>query len=260
MKHIKRKFLFHDRLAKMDFESQPGFELYDPKQMDQDMLKKAGKDRISILQTESGENVFSFIFNNQGTRTIIPIPDFTLVNYNWAYKMNLSRKEAHKKLVENLKDLTNPNETSNTYAYDFQGCSSTCVIMLFSSIECFINESIKSDFIYSVDTGRKTESYNKSQIEKYIPFSDKLKKVLPQIYKGKDFFQHSTKATTHINLLKELRDDIVHVKSDDTGESNVDILKRLLLFNYDAAFDSVFKMFNYYRDGFIEECPCSENW
>lgn len=87
-----------------------------------------------------------------------------------------------------------------------------------------------------------------------------MTKVLPKALDGKNFFQYRTPTNAHIYKLKELRDDIVHIKSDRTGQNNIDILKRLLGFQYDETFQAVFKLFNFYKEGFIEECPCNQNF
>lgn len=260
MKHIKRKFLFHDFLQKTDLSEINGFESVDPKTITQEELKSVEKVTNTILHTDSGEKVFCFIHNNKGKRTLIPVPDFALVNYNWAYMMNIQRKEHQVELLKNLEDLATATETSNTFAYNFQGCASMCIIGLFTSIECYVNDIIPENFNYVVSQTKKTEIFNKEQIQRNIPFMEKLTKVLPKAFSGKSFFQNRTPTNAHIYKLKELRDDIVHIKSDRTGQNNIDILKRLLGFQYDETFQAVFKLFNFYKEGFIEECPCNKDF
>ncbi len=145
------------------------------------------------------------------------------------------------------------------YAYEYQGCASACVIMLFSSLECFINDIIPSNYIYKITDNKRTEIYNKDQIQEFIPFMDKMKKVLPDAL-GKNFFIKQTSSTSHIDNLRNLRNDIVHTKSDPTGINHSKILKKLLDFKYDETFKSISLFFNFYKINFIEECPCDENW
>ncbi|NHC49996.1 hypothetical protein G9H65_11675 [Cytophagaceae bacterium 50A-KIRBA] len=257
MKHIKRKFLFHDVLQKMEIPKKG--EFFEKKDIDQKFLKKNSKDKIAILTTETGEKVFSFIYNNNGTHCMIPVPDFSLVNYNFAYKLNIERKGHRKKLVKNLADLDTLDEVSNTFAYDYQGCASSCVICLFTAIECFVNDIIPENFKYEIYSERKTEIYNKQQIQISISLMDKLTKVLP-IALEKNFFANPTPTNSHIYNLKDLRNEIIHTKSDTTGQNNVEILKRLLNFKYDETLIATFKLFNFYKEGFIEECPCEKDW
>lgn len=254
MKHIKRKFLFHDILQNNE-KIVSGLESIELDQIDQKMMKKLSKDSFAILTTDLDEKIFSFIYNDNGKQCMIPVPDFSLVNYNFAYNLNIERKELRKKLVKNLSDLSTPNEVSNSFAYDYHGTASSCIICLFTSIECFINDIIPENFEYRIESEKKTEVYNKSQIQYSISFNDKLTKVLPQAL-NKNFFLKVTTANAHIHNLRNLRNDIVHTKSDKTGKNHVEILKRLLNFNYDETFKATFKLFNFYKDGFIEECPC----
>lgn len=257
MKHIKRKFLFHDFLQKRKASSD--LQNIDINSVDQKFLKKVKKDEYAVIETELGEKVFSFVFNDNGRHCIIPVPDFSLVNFNFAYTQNIARKELRKKLVQNLGDLNVLTELSNTYAYDYQGCASSCIICLFTAIECFVNDIIPENFKYEIVGDKKTEIYNKSQIQISLSLMDKLTKVLPKAL-GKNFFSHQTPTNAHIYKLKDLRNDIIHTKSDKTGKNNVEILKRLLNFKYDETFDATFKLFNFYNEGFIEECPCENNW
>jgi len=258
MKHIKRKFLFHDYLQKTDLPNS-NLTSIDINEVDQKFLKKKAKDNFAILTTDNGEKLFSFIYNDNGKHCMIPVPDFSLVNYNFAYSLNIHRKEHRKKLVQNLAELTTPNEVSNTYAYDYQGTASSCIICLFTAIECFVNDMIPEKYEYKIINERKTEIYDKKQIQFSISFMDKLTKVLPDAL-GKNFFSNQNPTNVHIYNLRDLRNDIVHTKSDTTGQNNVDILKRLLNFKYDETLVATFKLFNFYREGFIEECPCSELW
>jgi hypothetical protein len=257
MKHIRRKFLFHDALQKSGISNQ--FKAFDVNEIDQAFLKRNSKDNNVILLTESGERIFSFVHNNNGIQCLIPVPDFSLVNYNFAYKLNLQRKGLMKDLLNNLADLRNPNEVSNTIAYDFQGCASSCIIFLYTAIECFVNDLIPDNFSHHITCERKTEIYSKKQIQISFSLMEKLTNILP-LALNKNFFDKSTPSNSHIYHLKELRNDIIHTKSDTIGQNNIDILKRLLKFKYDETFSSTFKLFNYYRPGFIEECPCNENW
>lgn len=257
MKHIKRKFLFHDFLQKTELPQ--SFQKVDLKKVDQKILKNTSKDNFVILTTETNEKIFSFIYNDNGQNCMIPVPDFSLVNYNFAYTLNIERKEHRKKLIKNLSNLTTPNEVSNTFAYNYHGCASSCIICLFTAIECFVNDIIPENFKYEIANEKKTEIYNKKQIQIAIPLMEKLTKVLPKAL-NKNFFLNHTPTNAHIYNLKDLRNEIVHTKSDRTGRNNVEILKRLLNFKYDETLEATFKLFNFYKEGFIEECPCENNW
>lgn len=262
MKHIKKKFLFHEflqnkddeKIFKNDFEEIPL-----PQNIDSQKILKAAKGHVGIIKRNNEENIFSMVYNDNGTYCMIPVPDFSLMNFNQAYKYNIDRKELRKELMKHFKDLNSEEYKNFAFAYEFQGCASACIIMLFTSIECFVNDIIPADFQYIISDTKRTEIYNKEQIQEFIPFMDKLKKVLPQAL-GKDFFSKPTPSTSHIYNLKELRNAIVHTKSDLTGQNHADILKKLLNFKYDETFKAISLYFNFYKEGFVEDCPCDEMW
>jgi len=258
MKHIKRNFLFHNQLHN-DKRLTEEIQQVDFDKIDQQFLKKNSKDNFAIITTDSDEKIFSFIYNDNGRSCMIPVPDFSLVNYSFAYNLNIQRKEQRKNLVKNLADISNATEINFSFAYDYHGTASSCIISLFTSIECFINDIIPEEFEYKIESDKKTEIYNKSQIQYSISFNDKLTKVLPQAL-GINFFAKPNTTNVHIHNLRNLRNEIIHTKSDKTGRKHVEILKKLLNFKYDETFMATFKLFNFYKEGFIEECPCDDSW
>lgn len=261
MKHIKKKFLFHEHLNRNRNEIfSNDFEEVDLKEnIDSQKVLKAAKGRVGLINNTSGENIFSMVYNDNGTYCMIPVPDFSLMNYHQAYKYNSERKELRKELMRHFRNLNSEEYKNFAFAYEFQGCASACVIMLFTAIECFVNDIIPANYVYVVEDSKRTEIYNKAQIQEFIPFMDKLKKVLPHAL-GKNFFGKQTPATSHLDNLKDLRNDIVHTKSDPTGQNHAEILKKLLNFKYDETFKAVANFFNFYIEGFVEDCPCDEDW
>src|SRR5690606_29533275 len=127
------------------------------------------------------------------------------------------------------------DEVDSNKIYMYYGHASSCVINLFTSIECFINHLLPEDKVFTQVLKNRTESYNKKQIQESIAFWDKFRNVLHQFY-GINFFSTKSKATQHIENLKELRDEIIHTKSDQTGELQIKMFKKILNFNYDETF------------------------
>lgn len=261
MKHIKKKFLFHEYLKKRGdkiFDDQFE-EIPIPENIDSQKVLKAAKGKVGIITNTKDESIFSMVYNDNGTYCMIPLPDFSLMNYHQAYKYNSERKELRKELIRHFKDLNSEEYKNFAFAYEFQGCASACIIMLFTSLECFVNDIIPKDYNYIVSDSKRTEIYNKTQIQEFISFSDKLKKVLP-LALGKNFFSKQTAVTSHIDNLKELRNAIVHTKSDQTGQNHAEILRKLLSFKYDETFKAIATYFNFYKEDFIQDCPCEEDW
>lgn len=261
MKHIRKKFLFHEILKKKGDElfATELDEVHVPGNIDLQKVLKAAKGRVGFINDTNNDNIFSVVYNDSGTYCMIPVPDFSLMNYHQAYKYNSERKELRKELIKHFKDLNSDEYKNVAFAYEFQGCASACIIMLFTSIECFLNDIIPNDYKYVVSETKRTEIYNKARIQEFIPFMDKLKKVLPDAL-GKDFFAKQTSATSHIDNLKDLRNAIVHIKSDPTGQNHAEILRKLLNFKYDDTFKAIATYFNFYKERFVEDCSCDEDW
>ena len=235
------------------------YEFVGVDEMEKDTFKKVGKTKNLILQT-TNESLFAFVYNDNGNHIAVPLPDFTLVYFDFAYNLNRSRKEKQKEMLSKLRDFKKFSEVSGETLYSFYGHSSSCIINLFTSIECFINHLIPEDKNYVDKKSNRTELYDKKQIQEQLAFWDKLKKVLPQFYDNKNFFAKSTPTNEHIVKLKELRDLIIHTKSDMTGELQIELFKKLLKFNYDETFKSVMKFMNFYIQDYIEECPCNNDF
>ena len=261
MKHIKKKFLFHEFLEKKgdNIFNEQFEEIPLPHNTDSQKILKAAKGRVGVITNTNNESMFSMVYNDNGTFCMIPVPDFSLMNYHQAYKYNSERKELRKELIRHFKDLNNEEYKNFAFAYEFQGCASACIIMLFTSLECFVNDIIPTNYKYIISDPKRTEIYDKTQIQEFIPFMDKLKKVLPNAL-GKDFFLKQTPATSYIHNLKDLRNAIVHTKSDLTGQNHAEILTKLLNFKYDETFKAIATYFNFYKEGFIENCPCDDDW
>lgn len=254
MKHIKKKYLFEERLKIYDKQKLGLKENFDSLE-----LKKLSKTHNVIIETTNNDLLFAFIYNDNGKHVTIPLPDFTLVYFDFSYKLNIDRKESKNEMLTNLRDINNFSELNGETLYKFYGYSSSCIINLFTSIECFINHLLPENKNYVEVKNNRTEIYNKTQIQEQIQFWDKLKKVLPQLHR-KNFFQKSTPTNEHISKLKELRDKIVHTKSDNSGELQIELFKQILNFKYDETFSAVAKFMNFYEANYVEDCPCDKDF
>ena len=87
----------------------------------------------------------------------------------------------------------------------------TAVVFSFTAIESFVNISIPSEYIYEVKTSKKTEIYNKEQIERWVTWKDKLSKIIVDIYKTTKI--ENEKYWALFLKLVDLRNNIIHQKS-----------------------------------------------
>ena len=56
--------------------------------------------------------------------------------------------------------------------------------------------------------------------------------------------------------LKNLRNEIVHPKSEASFRKQEELIQSLLNFKYEKTFEAVMKFMNYYQSDYIVECDC----
>lgn len=88
-----------------------------------------------------------------------------------------------------------------------------CIVFGYTTIEAFANLSITDDYEYKVLVKNKgiTELYDKNAIERWVSLSDKVKKILQDIYETKKI--ETTKFWTYFIKLEKYRHNIIHQKS-----------------------------------------------
>lgn len=259
MKHIKKRFYFTYKRDQLEvneenaefFDLEDGFD-------DKQLIGKKGT--IAFIQMEDDDDLIGGIVNNiNGQNLIVPIPDPTLIYFHNA---QLSLKDIKKEKGELIKKLNFSGvmrESSINEIYTYFGRTSGFVIFLFTAIESFINQLIPDDFHFHNKLNRKTEIYNKKQIQENLDFKTKITKVLKSAT-GKDFFQKATPANQIIYRLKDFRDDIIHTKDEGEIMKYDKILKNALQFPYDKALISVAKFMNFYINDYIVECECGADF
>jgi DNA/RNA-binding domain of Phe-tRNA-synthetase-like protein len=105
-----------------------------------------------------------------------------------------------------------------------------------------------------------TEYFTKEQIQRSIQFDEKVKTVLPYFYENKSFYHKQTAQNQHIDNLKNVRNEIVHTKSEKTFSQQEDLLKRILKFKFNETFDAVAASMNFYKKDYIVECDCGTDF
>lgn len=212
-------------------------------------------DKNEIVQT------FKYI---KGDRTfLIPEPDPIIIYFDTARRFHKSIDSLKSELF--LKWIKPEGYNVIAVNGDFYWYFSTVcnyAIFLFLSIEAFVNKSIPNDFEYRKQVqDKKTEIYNKFQIQRNIDFSEKIKSVLPEIT-GKDFVRDFAHKYELIKKLKEFRDEIVHTKSFE-GVNSPNFYEELYVTSLDFEFDKILHaakdFINYHQENLIEECNCGND-
>lgn len=251
-KHVKKRFLRQGETIILKPNSKVHeFDLTKDNQL---LFSQIGNDAVIILESnQTGENIFAFLYKKNDKKYLVPIPDFTLCNLNFAYfMMNETvklRSELFKKLSKVVEDDVYLEEL-----FLFYGYSSSYLIQLYSALESFVNVLI-------VELKRtpliKQSLPNDKDLEKMNLF-DKIKKI-DNTYYGIGFFKKDSK-TSAIHNLKKLRNDIVHVKYDTNLSMPSSIVNRLLNFKYEEAYNAVVDLMNYYKPNYVEPCDCGRDF
>jgi len=255
MKHIKKKYLFQ-------------IETTDERLNSWEEVPKSSRENIKIpngkglfITTDNDLAIKAFTLNIKSKNAVIPIPDLTLVYFDSAYNLNRERKILENRLLEKIiSDNEKYGEDATNEIYHYYGNASGTIIFLFTSLESFINHILPDDKSFEQKLDKHTLIFNKSQIQKNISFDKKLKEVLPQLLEGKNFFKNQTPTNQHIINLKQLRDELIHTKSDITFSNHENLIKRLLKFNYEDTFKAVSTFMNFYKSNYIEECNCGRDF
>ena len=229
-------------------------------QISQELLKSKTKDQDLIIATDRGEYIKALTHNVNGTRHLIPFPDLTLVYFDSAYNLNIQREEFEKKVLKGADGNKEFGNVEFDSVYKYYGYSSSSIIALFTTLECFVNHMIPDDFEFEERNKRSTTIYDKEQIQKYLSIDKKLENVLPEVTKTKSFKKAHPQKAQHIDNLKDIRDRIVHPKSSAYHREQEDLIKRIINFKFDKAFDAVAAFLNYYQPGYIEECTCGADY
>ena len=83
------------------------------------------------------------------------------------------------------------------------------ITFLVTSVEAFINQHIPDNIIYQVDENKQ---WNKTDIE-WKDLKTKIKVIIPAIY-GLHFLNTNPKEYNHVLKVQDLRDDLVHLKTE----------------------------------------------
>ncbi len=142
--------------------------------------------------------------------------------------------------------------------YNYYTITTSLVIYLSLALEAFINKIIPDDFIYYKKTNKKTEMYNRDQIQRYIDFQEKLKSVVTLVT-SKDFAEKNGHKFDLIKKLKGFRDEIVHTKSQHSNGSRnyyEQLFSLSLSFDYEKTLQYCADYINFYEPKLIEYCNC----
>lgn len=135
---------------------------------------------------------------------------------------------------ESARRLRADSDIDKTLKKDVSFCSETdalnyiermieSIVLSFSAIEAFANESIPADFVYARHKSSEilVEAANKETIERFLSLDEKLTSVLPEILGCKS--PKGTRCWRDYRELKDARDRIIHMKTEDRKSSGPEV-------------------------------------
>ncbi|WP_282147549.1 hypothetical protein [Algibacter lectus] len=258
MKHIKKKFLLSLKLEKDAQEYLKTIES-DKKVID-NIVKQDFKDYVPHVITEDGSFIQTFKYKRNNKTLFVPEPNPIVIYFSNSQVFLKSLNDSRDELFG---DLTKNNDVGNVLnsSYRFFGFASNFVTSLFNALEAFINSQIPNDFEYKKVDKKSTEIFNKEQIQRYIQFDEKIKKVVPQIT-NKSFHRHYSHKFEILKKFKDLRDKVVHTKADQKTTPNYyqNLFTELLDFDYNQTILTTKEYINYYQENLIEKCDCGQDY
>lgn len=259
MKHLVKKYVKKTKL------NDDVMEVINNAPIDEKKIKELSDSNLDgyygIAITTDNEFIQTFKYLHNKKTFLIPEPDPIVIYFDTARNFH---KEINKRRDDLFSKLS--KETVNIVAvngdfYWYFSVVSNYAIFLFLSLEAFINKMIPLDFEYKKRIpNKRTELYNKSQIQKHIEFLEKIKNVLPEVF-DKNFVTEQSHKYDLIKKLKEFRDEIVHTKSyQEKGTPNFyeNLFVTSLDFDFDKTLYASRDFINYYQPNLIEECHCEK--
>lgn len=256
MKHISKKYL-NQRLLTTEEEEELKDVVIPYDRVNN--LKFDSKTHVPYIFTDKNYVIQAFEYRENGQRRLLPEPDQVLIYFNSAYNSLKQIKPMKESLLEKTLPGTPINEGTENEIYNLFGYTSGFVMFLFSAIEAFMNRMIPDDFTYSMSNNRRTEVYDKEQIQKYLSFDTKYSDVLPKITQLDFKKKHPQKHTILWNL-KEFRDDLIHPKQPVGHTTYEQITKKALKFKYEKSLEAVRDYLNFYKPDLIVECNCGVDY
>lgn len=171
-------------------------------------------------------------------------PNEISLSMNIANNSLAKSKSLRKIILEKIGNDKNKNffESDVSHIYDYLEETQKTIVFSYKAIEAMCNSAIPDDYVYKKDSNKKgvTEAYDKLGIERWVSTTEKVSKILPDIYRCASPTQN--KFWGNFKKLEELRNDIIHSKSSSTSQ----VLSELLsgdIEKYVKSCESLLKFF-----------------
>lgn len=257
MKHLKKKFILYikagEELASV-LDNAPANSEVKPREILQSM-----DGNYAIVYTDDNELLQTFKYEENNELFLIPEYNPITIYFDTARYNMRQLRDARPEVFTNSAQFGHGIRAVNGNFYQYFALASSYSLFLFTALEAFINKMIPPNYEYRRKIqDKKTELFDKDQIQRNIDFIEKIKFVIPQIKKANFITQYSHKYD-QILKLKQLRDEIAHTKTYN-GKNAPNYYEKLfattLSFDYETTLHYVKDYINFYEPSLIEECDC----
>lgn len=167
--------------------------------------------------------VSSIIQLTKKKQLTIPLPNATALLLN-----SSANAFAVACAIRNLSKIDNSIRSQVSFhtdkeAFDYLERMIEAVVLAFTALEAFVNESIPEDFVY-VRHSRSSivlEATSKSSIERYVSIDEKLTSVLPEVLNCSS--PKGSRSWQSYRQLKTTRDRLIHMKTEDRKSSDAEV-------------------------------------
>ena len=257
MKHILKKTVDYSKLDAEFIKSLPGDERPSYSEIPKDTLLKN-----DILQfMEDGTVIRTFTIPHKKDILIVPVVNPVLVYFHQAQsQLAYLLKQKETILATFVTKKIDNSEGRMGVFYNFFASSSTFIVMLYTSLEAFINQKIPVDKTFQEKNENKyMKLYTAEQAQRYMTFNNKIRLIIEAEY-GKSFTNTHQSDSEHLNYLTDYRHEIVHTRKVSNWDNYQNIYKKALEFDYLKALYAVRRFVNFYDSNLIEDCNCNEDF
>jgi hypothetical protein len=153
----------------------------------------------------------------------IPLPNATALLLNSSATAYASAQE-----IRESNDIDNPRKNQVSFvsdkdAFDYLERMIEAILLAFTALEAFVNETIPEDFEYAHNARSKIilEVKDKPNIERHVSIDEKLKAVLPEVLKCTS--PTGSRSWQQYTQLKKTRDRLIHMKTEDRKSSGPEV-------------------------------------
>lgn len=176
-----------------------------------------------LVPKDSRITVSSVIQLTKNKQLTIPLPNATaLLLDSSANAFAAARVIRNSSNIDNHL-LTQVSFHSDKDVFDYLERMIESIVLAFTALEAFVNESIPEDFVYVCHARSSIvlEATKKSSIERHVTIDEKLTSVLPEVLKCSS--PKGSSSWQGYRQLKKTRDRLIHMKTDDRKSSGVEV-------------------------------------